>query len=86
MLELKNHPSFCNGGEDSAITPFAARIVRDLGPFLLVTSEDTLTLILETLAVILEVDEGKWLTPDLAASLVKASLDVWSKNNKGRLR
>jgi hypothetical protein len=48
-----------------------------------VASEDTLTLVLETLGVILEVDEGKWLTPDLAASLVEASLDVWSKNNKG---
>jgi len=48
-----------------------------------VASEDTLTLVLETLAVILEVDEGKWLTADLAASLVEASLDVWSSNNKG---
>ena len=84
LFDIKAHISFCNGGDDSAITPFAARIVRDLGPFLLVASEDTLTLVLETLAVILEVDDGKWLAPDLAASLAKASLDVWSKNNKGR--
>lgn len=61
------------------------RIAKDLGPFLLVTTEDTLSLVLETLSVVVEVDESKWLTPELANSLVLAVLDVWAKNNKGGL-
>lgn len=51
---------------------------------MLVTSEDTLSLILETLSVVLEVDQGKWLTSHLASSLATAALDVWTKNNKGQ--
>ncbi|KIM47710.1 hypothetical protein M413DRAFT_62252 [Hebeloma cylindrosporum] len=74
--------NFCQGGEDSALTSFASRIAQDLGPLLLVTSEDTLSLILETLSVVLEVDQGKWLSPELADSLLGALLDVWGKNNK----
>ncbi len=76
--------SFCQGGEDSALIPFAYRISQDLGPFLLITSDDTLSLVLETLSVVLEVDQGKWLTGELAQSLISAVLEVWSKNNKGR--
>lgn len=76
-------PSFCQGGEDSALIPFVPRIAKDLGPFLLVTSEDTLSLVLETLAVVIDVDHGNWLIPELALSLVNAVLEVWSKNNKG---
>ena len=60
------------------------RIAKDLGPFLLVTTEDTLSLVLETLSVVVEVDGSKWLTPELANSLVLAVLEVWAKNNKGR--
>ncbi|KAL0068448.1 hypothetical protein AAF712_004526 [Marasmius tenuissimus] len=74
--------NFCLGSDDSALTPFVPRIAKDLGPFLLATSEDTLSLVLETLAVVLDVDEGKWMTADLATSLVVATLEVWSKNNK----
>ncbi|KAK7040193.1 hypothetical protein VNI00_009999 [Paramarasmius palmivorus] len=76
--------NFCVGSDDSALTPFIPRIAKDLGPFLLATSEDTLSLVLETLSVVLEVDEGKWLTADLATSLVMATLEVWTKNNKGK--
>jgi hypothetical protein len=47
-------------------------------------SEDTLSLVLETLSVVLEVDESKWLTPDLTFSLVTAVLEIWAKNNKGK--
>lgn len=65
------------------MTSFASRIAQDLGPLLLVASEDTLSLILETLSVVLEVDQGKWLSSELADSLVGALLDVWGKNNKG---
>ncbi|KAF8963883.1 armadillo-type protein [Flammula alnicola] len=74
--------NFCQGGEDSALIPFAPRIAQDLGPFLLMASDDTLSLVLETLSVVLEVERGKWLTPELAGSLVAAVLEVWSKNNK----
>ncbi|KAJ8590544.1 ARM repeat-containing protein [Rhizopogon salebrosus TDB-379] len=74
--------NFCQGAEESAITPFVSRIAQDLGPFLLVTTEDTLSLVLETMSVVLDVDKGQWLTTDLANSLVLAVLEVWAKNNK----
>ncbi|KAH9486456.1 Importin-9 [Psilocybe cubensis] len=74
--------NFCQDGEDSAFIVFAPRIARDLGPFLLIASEDTLSLILETLSVVIEIDQGKWLTPDLTEYLISASLEVWSKNTK----
>lgn len=61
------------------------RIAKDLGPFLLATTEDTLTLVLETLSVVVEVDGSKWLTTELANSLVLSVLEVWAKNNKGML-
>ncbi|KAF9011181.1 armadillo-type protein [Cyathus striatus] len=74
--------NFCQDGEDSVLIPFAPRIAKDLGPFLHVASEDTLSLVLETISVVVEIDQGKWVTPDLAGSLVLAILDVWSKNIK----
>jgi hypothetical protein len=49
----------------------------------MVTSEDTLSLVLETLSVVIDVDKSVWVTPDLANSLVLATLEVWKKNNKG---
>ncbi|PPQ99515.1 hypothetical protein CVT24_005305 [Panaeolus cyanescens] len=72
--------NFCEGGEDSALAPFAPRIARDLGPLVLVASEDTLSLVLEALSVVLEVDQSKWLTEELAEGLVNAALEVWQKN------
>jgi importin-9 len=63
-----------------AIVP---RIVRDLGPFLLETSEDTLSLVLETVSVLAAVGKGSWFTTDLAVALTTALLDVWPKNIKG---
>lgn len=75
--------SFCQGGDDHVLIPFAPRITKDLGPLLSVTSEDTLSLVLETLSVVIEVDKGQWLTLDLANSLVLAILEVWTKNIKG---
>lgn len=62
---------------------FVPRIAKDLGPFLLITTEDTLSLVLETLSVVVEVDDSKWMTSDLAYSLIVTVLDVWAKNNKG---
>ncbi|TDL19426.1 ARM repeat-containing protein [Rickenella mellea] len=68
--------------EDSVLLPIAPRIAKDLGPFLMLTSEDTLSLVLDTLSNIVEIDGGKWITPDLAQALVTATLEVWLKNNK----
>lgn len=47
------------------------------------TSEDTLSLVLETISVVLQVDQGKWLTAELTESLVSAVIEVWHKINKG---
>ncbi|KAA1471630.1 ARM repeat-containing protein [Dentipellis sp. KUC8613] len=74
--------NFCEGIEDSALVSVAPRITRDLGPFLLQTTEDTLSLVLETLGVVVAVDGSKWLTVDLANDLVLALLEVWTKNIK----
>ncbi|KAI0354778.1 ARM repeat-containing protein [Trametes cingulata] len=74
--------NFCQNIDDAVAVPMAPRIAKDIGPFLPVTSEDTLTLVLETLAAVVQIDDGKWITEDLARSLVAAILDVWMKNNK----
>ncbi|KAI0829067.1 ARM repeat-containing protein [Trametes gibbosa] len=74
--------NFCQNIDDAVAVLMAPRIAKDIGPFLPVTSEDTLTLVLETLAVVVQIDEGKWITEDLARSIVVAILDVWMKNNK----
>ncbi|OJT08019.1 Importin-9 [Trametes pubescens] len=74
--------NFCQNIDDAVAVPMAPRIAKDIGPFLPVTSEDTLTLVLETLAVVVQIDDGKWITEDLARSIVVAVLDVWMKNNK----
>jgi hypothetical protein len=76
------HVSFCQNIAHSSLGPLAPRIAKDLGPFLLVTSEDTLTLVLEALSVVIEI-EGDWMTTQLAGDLVTAVLDVWTKNVKG---
>ena len=80
-----SHCSFARYISDaqSAIIP---RITRDLGPFLLETSEDTLSLVLETISVLCGVEDGSWFTTDLAGALTTALLDVWPKNIKGALR
>ncbi|KAK7063933.1 ARM repeat-containing protein [Favolaschia claudopus] len=74
--------NFFQNGDASTLAPFAPRIAKDLGPFLLVTSEETLSLVLETLSVVVGVDKGSWISPDIADSLVLATLEVWTKNNK----
>lgn len=75
--------SFVQNLEGSVLTEFAPRIAKDLSPFMLVTSEDTLLLVLETMSVCIEVESGKWITPDLATSITVAILEVWMKTNKG---
>ena len=75
--------SFCKDISDGLLEPVAPRIARAVGPFLSVTSEDTLSLVLEALLTIVEIRECAWMTQDLATSLVSAVLDIWTKNNKG---
>lgn len=70
--------------DDSVLLPVAFRIAKDLGPFLLVTTEDTLSLVLETLSSVVSVGKGTWITPDLAVQLATAMLQVWVHNNKGQ--
>lgn len=75
-------PSFAEYISDAELAVIP-RIIRDLGPFLLETSEDTLSLVLETVSVLAAVGKGSWFTTDLAVALTTALLDVWPKNIKG---
>ncbi|TFY55031.1 hypothetical protein EVJ58_g8505 [Rhodofomes roseus] len=74
--------NFCKDIDDGLLEPVAPRIAKAVGPFLSVTSEDTLSLVLEALLTIVEIRECAWMTQDLASSLVTAVLDIWMKNNK----
>lgn len=74
--------NFISSMPDNTTVGVAPQILQDLAPFLLVTAEETLTLVLETLTVLLKVGKGQWLAPDLAGSLANALLDVWQKNVK----
>ncbi|QRV80350.1 importin-9 [Ceratobasidium sp. AG-Ba] len=74
--------NFVTSMPDETVVTVAPQIMNDLAPFLLVTAEETLSLVLETLNVIIKVEKGKWLSPELAASLTTALLDVWQKNVK----
>lgn len=74
--------SFSNKIQDPSVIALAPRLVNDLGPFL-AASEDTLSLVVETLVDVLGLERGQWLTPDMAAMLSNALLDVWTKNVKG---
>ncbi|PFH48408.1 hypothetical protein AMATHDRAFT_65585 [Amanita thiersii Skay4041] len=74
--------NFCQEGNESLLLPYASRIAKDLCPFLPITNEDTLLLVLETISSVLEIDKAKWLDIELANSLVYAILQVWKHNNK----
>ncbi|EJD54369.1 ARM repeat-containing protein [Auricularia subglabra TFB-10046 SS5] len=71
--------NFCDKAKDPSVVAFAPQLVKNLGPFL-AASEDTLSLIVETLVTVLELEDGRWLTPELTAMLSSALLDVWAKN------
>ncbi|KAG6810962.1 hypothetical protein H0H92_009610 [Tricholoma furcatifolium] len=81
---VKAAHNFFQEGADSTLVGIAPRVANILGPFLFVASDDTLSLVLETLLVVLEVDKGSWLKPEMADSLVLALLEVLNKNIKGR--
>ncbi|QRV94844.1 importin-9 [Ceratobasidium sp. AG-Ba] len=74
--------NFVTSMPDETVATMAPQIIHDLAPLLLATAEETLSLILETLNAIIRVEKGKWLSPELAASLTAALLDVWQKNVK----
>lgn len=82
LSAVKAVHNFCLGGDDSALIAFVPRIAKDLGPFMFMTSDDTLSLVLETLSVVVQVDKASWISTELATSLVLAVLEVWNKNNK----
>ncbi|CAL1694900.1 unnamed protein product [Somion occarium] len=63
----------------------APRVVQDLQPFVTQTSEDTLSLVLETLSFVLLVNDGAWITPEIASSLLVSLMEVWTKFNKDPL-
>ncbi|EIN14253.1 ARM repeat-containing protein [Punctularia strigosozonata HHB-11173 SS5] len=79
---IKAIQNFCQNVDDAVLLPFAPRMAQDIGPFMLVTSEDTLALVLDTLSVVMQIEKASWLTVELASSLVKALLQVWSQHNK----
>lgn len=79
---LISYVSFCQNTTDASVTGLAPRVLTVLGPFLS-ASEDTLSLVTETIVAVLSVDNGKWVTPELASMLANALLDVWVKNVKG---
>ncbi|KZT44292.1 ARM repeat-containing protein [Sistotremastrum suecicum HHB10207 ss-3] len=82
VLAIKD---FCRYVDGSRMSQVAPRLANDLGPLLLVATEDTLSLTLETIGVLLEVDKGAWLDSTLAVSLATAFLDVWRKNLKDHI-
>ncbi|VDB86276.1 unnamed protein product [Peniophora sp. CBMAI 1063] len=82
ICAVKAIQQFSNALESQALEPAAPRMAKDLGPFLLQTTEDTLSLVLETLQNIVEIEDGRWLEVPLARDLVLALLEVWAKNIK----
>lgn len=63
--------------------PLAPRIVGDIVPFLAMTSDDTLALVLDTLSVVVEIGDRAWINSELSAAIVNAVLDVWNRNQRG---
>lgn len=72
-----------DAGASSTVVVQAPRILRDLTPLLNVTSEDSLSLVAETLLAVVELGNSAWLTPDMAPPLVTTLMEVWVKNVKG---
>lgn len=69
--------------DSTALEPFTVRILSDLAPFLESTTEDTLTLIVETLTATVKINLGSWLTPDTTRPLAQAILGAWRKHCQG---
>lgn len=69
--------------DSAALEPFTIRILSDLAPFLESTTEDTLTLIVETLTATVKINAGSWLTLDTTRPLAQAILGAWRKHCQG---
>ena len=61
----------------------APRIVAALSPFMASVTEDSLALVLEALSTVVQVDGGKWLTPELATQVVQLLLQTYARNANG---
>ena len=73
----------CRPVDAAVVRGYAPRILDILSSFLSTTSEDTLSLILDTLTVVVKIDLGIWLSPEATSSLTAAILDTWRRNSKG---
>ena len=69
--------------DDKALGPLGPRIISALAPFVSTVTEDALALVLEGLSAVIEVDEGKWLTPEQVATIVQMLLVTFEKNVNG---
>ncbi|KAF8336339.1 ARM repeat-containing protein [Cantharellus anzutake] len=65
---------------------YAPRILATLAPFLSTAADETLSLILDTLTIVVQIDLGSWLNPDVVSSLTAALVDVWKRNYEGKLQ
>jgi len=75
--------SFCSVPSDKSIAPLAPRIVAALAPFMSSVTEDALALVLEALSTVTQVDDGSWLTPELATTIVQMLLSTYERNVNG---
>lgn len=78
-----DHYSFTKDGAEDVIRPYAVRIIKDLCPFLAVISDDSLLLVLETVSLVIAIDEASWVTEELANDLTTVVLGVYSRTKKG---
>ncbi|CCA73674.1 related to KAP114-Member of the karyopherin-beta family, nuclear import [Serendipita indica DSM 11827] len=80
VAALKAVRNFCSIPDDKPIAPMGPRIVAALSPFMTSVTEDSLALVLEALSTVVQVDGGKWLTPELATQVVQLMLQTYARN------
>ncbi|KAG8810837.1 hypothetical protein FRC17_002742, partial [Serendipita sp. 399] len=80
VAALKAVRNFCSIPDDKPIAPLGPRIIAALAPFMETVTEDSLALVLEALSTVTQVDNGKWLTPELATSIVGVLLKTYARN------
>lgn len=80
VAALKAVRNFCSIPSDKPIAPLAPRVVAALAPFMSSVTEDSLVLVLEALSTVTQVDDGSWLTPDIATKIVQMLLSTYERN------
>ncbi|KAG8780119.1 hypothetical protein FRC20_008445 [Serendipita sp. 405] len=80
VAALKAVRNFCSVTDDKPIAPMGPRIIAALAPFMDTVTEDSLALVLEALSTVTQVDNGKWLTPELATNIVGILLKNYARN------